>query len=164
MTTTTGLLTCVLFLALGGCGSSANEASGGNVQIVAPAAQPLNASGVAAALKSGGLPVQNIVAVTEASDDNKMLGRPGQYTSKVFFYDRRHPKNNGNDAGENTVEVFANAEDAARRRDYVAEVTKSMPLLTQYSYLNGTILVRLSKDLLPSEAKQYEEAVDSLRF
>lgn len=127
------------------------------------ATKPIDAAGAADALRKAGLPVQSVVVVTEKSDDNQLLGRPGQYTSKVFFYDGRHPKVPDSDEGENTIEVFPDDASAKRRRDYIAGVTEGIGMLTQYQYLNGRVLVRLDKVVLPSEAKGYEKAIAALR-
>jgi hypothetical protein len=145
------------------CGCEDQAGVSKQASAVARSPKPLDAQAVAAALAAAKIPVVNVVNVTEAGDDNKLLGRPGQYTSKVFFYDDRHPKAADGDEGEKTIEVFSSAGDALRRRDYVAEMTKNMPTLTEYSYLKGLVLVRLDQTILPSEAKQYEMAVGGLR-
>ncbi len=121
----------------------------------------MTANDVADAFKTAGLPVVNVVTVTEKSDDNHLLGRPGQYTSKIFFYDNRHQKSKieGDEQGENTIEVFPTAIGAQRRREYVERVSSGIPSLTQYQYTKGPVLVRLDHVLLPLEAKQYEAAL-----
>lgn len=114
---------------------------------------------VAGYFAKAGLSAPNAAVVTEQNDTNQLMGRPNQYTSKVFFYDLRHPKGDA-DENENTVEVFANAEDAKARQDYVASVTKGVPMATQYQILRGPVLVRLDKALLPSEVDQYREVLN----
>ncbi len=106
------------------------------------------------------LPVVDVKELSETTDNNHLLGRPGQYTSKLFFYDSRHPKTEEGE-GENTIEVFSNPLDAKRRHDYIAEITGGVGILTQYQILRGAILVRLDKVILPSEAKAYESALDA---
>ncbi len=147
-------------LVLGGCGSEQQQTPA-SPHATASAA-PLDAAGVASAFKKAGLPVTSIKVLDEASDDNHLLGRPEQYTSKVFFYDGRHPQQAGSEEGENTIEVFANAADAKTRDDYIAGVTKGVAFAQQYRYLHGRTLVRLDKIMLPSEAKRYEAALHSL--
>lgn len=121
-----------------------------------------NASAVADRLAASGLPLMAAVAVTEDTDDNKLLGRPNGYTSKVFFHDGRHKGEGLNPDEQNTIEVFANVDDATSRREYIEGVISEMPLFTQYIIQNGTTVLRLDKSLLPSEAKEYEEALNNL--
>jgi len=147
-------------VALGGCGSEQKQPS---APPQATASAPLlDATGVANAFKKAGLPVTSIKALDEASDDNHLLGRPAQYTSKVFFYDGRHPQQAGSEEGENTIEVFADAADAKTRDDYIAGVTKGVAFAQQYRYLHGRTLVRLDKVLLPLEAKRYDAVLQSM--
>lgn len=143
---------------LAGCGSPASE------NTMADAAKPvaLTAEQVTSELEKAGLPLTNVSIVTAANDDNQLLGRPNQYTSKVFFFDKRHAKTADSNDGENTVEVFANSDDAKRRRDYVDEIAKSMPMVTQYQVLQGRTLVRLDKALTPAEAEEYKAALAKL--
>jgi hypothetical protein len=148
-------------LLLAGCGQSGETVS--NIPDDEPsvvAREALDAAGIAEALKKAGLPVESITILTEATDENKMMGRPGLYTSKVFFIDGRH-KGEGMEPNEqNTVEVFASEEDATRRREYIEGVTKEMPMFTQYIIQSGQTLVRLDKSLTPNEAKEYEAALE----
>ncbi|MER6274014.1 hypothetical protein [Streptomyces sp900105755] len=106
--------------------------------------------------------------VTAANDPNHLLGRPGQYTSKVTFSDSRIAASDteGLDQGDvergGAVEVFASADDAARRMTYIQSVTKSMPAFAEYDYRHDTVLVRISKFLTPSQAEAYKKAADAL--
>lgn len=121
--------------------------------------QDLNAMGVAKALRESGLPVTDIVVVTEETDANNLLGRPGQYVSKAFFVDRRYTGQGQPPEKQNTIETFASEKDATRRREYIERVTASMPLFTQYIIQSGKVLLRLDKSLKPSEAREYEAAL-----
>ena len=148
------LLSIGLMVSLLGCGSAG---------AVAPAptmtAQPvLTAEGVSNSLKENGLPMANIVVLTEATDTNKLLGRPNQYTSKTSFEDTRvtDSKVGG------TVEVFANSQDTNTRKDYIESVTKGSPMLLQYIYSKGNVLVRIEKELTPSQAAEYEAALGKI--
>jgi hypothetical protein len=116
-------------------------------------------------------------------DPNKLLGRPGQYTSKANFHDNRleapvsrgkcdpvpagapssaepvchdTPKDPGVDDG-GSVEFFASAGDAKRRHEYVSKLTEATPPFAEYSYLGGAVLLRLSHELTPSQAKAYQQ-------
>lgn len=149
-----------VLLLLAACGQSSETVS--NIPDDAPSAavmEAVDAAGVADALKAAGLPIESVNVLTEATDDNKMMGRPGLYTSKVFFIDGRHKGEGIEPKEQNTVEVFANEEDATRRREYIEGVTKEMPMFTQYIIQSGATLVRLDKSLTPTEAKEYEAAL-----
>lgn len=111
------------------------------------------AADVTDAFAAAGLPVHRVVVLNAATDPNQLLGRPGQYTSKVTFSDARR-----SDA-ENTVEVFATAAQARTRRDYIARITEGAPFLTQYQVLDGRILARFDRAMLPQEVEQYRSAL-----
>jgi hypothetical protein len=147
-------------LALAACDQSSGTVS--NIPEETAPAAPMDAGAVATSLKSAGLPIDGINVLTEATDDNKMMGRPGLYTSKVFFVDERHKGEGMEPAEQNTVEVFATEEDATKRREYIQGVTEAMPMFTQYMIQSGPVLVRLDKALTPTEAKEYEAALGKL--
>ncbi len=152
------LVASVLLLAA--CGQSSETVS--NIpddEPKASAQKAVDAAGVADALKAAGLPIESVNVLTESTDDNKMMGRPGLYISKVFFIDGRHKGEGIKPSEQNTVEVFASEEDATRRREYIEGVTKEMPMFTQYIIQSGQTLVRLDKSLTPTEAKEYEAAL-----
>ncbi|QFK70377.1 hypothetical protein F7984_03530 [Pradoshia sp. D12] len=59
-----------------------------------------------------------------------------------------------------SVEVFEINEDAEKRKEYIETVTKEMGgLLTEYSYVEKNVLLRLSKSLTPDQAADYETAL-----
>ncbi len=107
-------------------------------------------------LKAAGLPIGAFRVYNEKTDGNHLLGRPGQYTSKVNFRDKRvSPSGDFDVTGGGAVEVFASKADAKRRYEYVAAIAKS-PLFSEYDYLEGKALLRLSHILTPTQAKKYE--------
>ncbi|WP_405966122.1 hypothetical protein OG613_01180 [Streptomyces sp. NBC_00015] len=107
-------------------------------------------------------------AVTAENDPNKLLGRPHQYTSKITFDDTRIPAADvsATDKGAvergGAIEVFADAADAKARAEYIQTVTKSMPMLAEYDYVHGPVLVRVSHYLTPTQAAEYKAAVEAL--
>jgi 2,4-dienoyl-CoA reductase-like NADH-dependent reductase (Old Yellow Enzyme family) len=112
------------------------------------------------ALAAAGLPIADIKVITPETDENKMMGRPGGYTSKAYFADTRHPaKPDEMVVVENNIEGFATVEDAQRRADYVSGIAKAMPMMAQYVYRSGKFVLRLDRALLPDEAKAYESAL-----
>ncbi|WP_405061950.1 hypothetical protein OG474_09915 [Kribbella sp. NBC_01505] len=94
---------------------------------------------------------------TAEDDPNKLLGRPGGYTSAASVRDKRvecsEPKNAGVSCGA-SVEVFASAEDVAARAKYVAAATKAVSSL-EYDTVVGTALLRVTGDLTPAQAAEY---------
>lgn len=152
--------TLVIALALAACAPEKSETVSNIDATASPAAEmPLTAKAVADKLTAAGLPIENVVVVDEATDSNKLMGRPGQYVSKVYFGDRRHAGEGMEPKEQNTVETFASEADATRRREYVQKVTEGMPMFTQYIIQSGPVVVRLDKALTPAEAKEYESAL-----
>jgi hypothetical protein len=112
-------------------------------------------------LKALGLPIFAVKTFTAANDPNALLGRPGEYTSKANFRDRRlgapgfDPIQDGG-----SVEVFATNTAAQRRYKYVHAITQSAPIFFEYDYLHGRALLRLSHRLTPAQAHRYAAALN----
>ena len=124
------------------------------------AAEPVTAMSVAAELQAKVPSISALTEVTEANDSNGLIGRPGQYISAAWIADTAaDPAETGIDGGA-VVEVFSNEADAQTRSDYIQEVLKSMgPAFgTEYHYMDGTVLLRVSGVLMPSQAALYEQA------
>lgn len=155
-----GLLLIAVSLTLSAC-SGSNTQKGEKAEAT-EAILSLDAAATLSALQKTGLPIEDITPLTAETDDNKLLGRPNQYTSKADFIDSRYPGEEGLEQ-VNTVEVFANEEDAAARQKYVEEVTKGVPFLTQYIFREGSTVLRLDKALSPDHAKEYQAALADLR-
>jgi hypothetical protein len=102
---------------------------------------------------------------TEDDDPNKLLGRPSGYTSKIAFSDSRIPKKDieysDSDAIERggSIEVYGDPDGAKQRADYIQAIGKSSGLANEYDYLKGPILVRVTGNLSPSKAKDYQAAL-----
>ncbi|WP_316528209.1 hypothetical protein [Kitasatospora brasiliensis] len=103
--------------------------------------------------------------VTAEDDPNHLLGRPGQYTSKVTFTDSRVKEGDveGEDADSvargGAVEVFATEADAKARAKYIQGIVKSLPAALEYDFVHGTVLIRVSKFLTPDQADGYKGAI-----
>ncbi|MEW1761920.1 hypothetical protein AB0393_36155 [Streptomyces cyaneofuscatus] len=106
--------------------------------------------------------------VTEDDDPNHLLGRPDQYTSKVTFTDSRIKVDDVADAEPGSVglggaiEVFTTAADARARADDIKNVTKGMPLLAEYGFVRGTVLIRVSHYLTPTQSADYKAAAAAI--
>lgn len=115
-------------------------------------------------LKAGGVPIKKVVTYTEDSDPNKLLGRPAQYVGKANFRLRGIEGPNSSDSDIDTseggsVEVFASESEAVERLNYVEAIAKSGGLFAEYDYREGQVLLRISKDVAPSKARRYGEAL-----
>jgi hypothetical protein len=170
----------VSLLLLAGCGSSpaSTPAAGGTpataqatsatpAASTAPAgpAGPLDAPGELAKLKAAGLPIGATGVTTAESDGNHLLGRPNGYTSKVYWTDTRvdqsqvHATSVDDVKKGGSIESYPDAAGAQARKDYIVGVLKAAPILgTEYDYLAGASLIRVSGLLTPDQAKQYEAA------
>ena len=121
-------------------------------------------------LKEKGLNIGKIVTYNEENDLNSLLGRPHQYTSKTTFEVIGIEQSNSNLDPEyfseeernepigGTIEVFKSEEDMKNRKNYVETVSASASIFTEYSYGSKCVLLRLNKQLTPTEAKKFEEA------
>ena len=134
-----------------------------------PSVAPVAAAAeVVKVLVAAGLPVVVTTDYDETTDPNKQLGRPGGYVDKLAFTDSRIVKadvlddNAGSVELGGGVELFADTAGAQTRADYIQQVTAGMPALTEYGYVRGGVLLRLSKQLTPTQAKAYEAALQSL--
>ncbi|MGW1811201.1 hypothetical protein [Streptomyces sp. NPDC002078] len=142
----------ILLAGLAACGPSdkptpvdtqkASSSAAAGAPLTAQSAFQKIAASVSSAKLSG--------AVTADNDPNHLLGRPGQYTSKVTFPDSRVKAADAEGAKPGdvdrggAVEVFADPADAATRAQYLQAVTKSMPALAEYDFVHATVLVRVS--------------------
>lgn len=126
-----------------------------------------SAADLLAGLKAQQLPIGESVVFTAATDENHLLGRPGQYIGKASWHDTRvedsgdhGPDLSVDDGG--SIEVFANAADAQRRFEYVASIASTGGVFAEYDYLSGDVLLRLTRFLTPEEANQYRYALNTL--
>jgi hypothetical protein len=120
-----------------------------------------DATAVIADLKAAGLPIGAVNTYTEASDPNKLLGRPGGYTSGASFVDTTiTDQADGDDLDRGgVVEVYADEAGAKKRADYVLAIVKELPLVTQYVERKGKVVLRLSRSLTPTQEKVYVKAL-----
>jgi hypothetical protein len=124
----------------------------------------LNSSDVANGFLEAELPIDEVVTHTAKTDPNHLLGRPGYYSSKTDFRDKRYYSDEISEwEGDNhTIEVFPSAAAALSRKKYVERVTKDVPFLTQYLILRGRILVRFDRVMTPDEVQEYSDALDKM--
>lgn len=170
-TTMTALAT-ITALALAGCssnsGSSSGTSSSAPPKANAVAATPLTASTAFTKLATTVATVKLSGTVTAANDPNHLLGRPGQYTSKVTFADSRIKAADVTDSTKGSVdlggaiEIFAGPAGATARAKYIQAIAKSMPAVAEYDYVHGAVLVRVSHYLTPAQAATYKTTAAGL--
>ncbi len=129
----------------------------------------LTAADVTTALVGAISTVKSTVVYTEATDSNKLLGRPNGYISKTAFSDSRvsaadvEYSDSDDVARGGSVEVYPTAEGAKARSDYLQAIFKAAPMLgIEYHFLNGGILVRVTGNLTPAQSTDYKAAVAGL--
>lgn len=109
---------------------------------------------------------QPSVVFTASSDPNHLLGRPNGYKSKAAWVDGRVNRDDAtrSDPGSvdlgGSVEVFSSGGDAKDRRGYIQSLQKGSALFgSEYDYIRGGALVRVSGLLTPDQAKEYQAAL-----
>jgi len=117
------------------------------------AATDKDAAAIIGDLAAQGVPVKLGTVYDEKTDPNKLMGRPNGYASKAEFTDSRVQADT---AG--SVEVFDGAGGAEARAEYVQALGKA-PMFAEYTYVAGNVVVRVNKDMAPSDAKAYEDAL-----
>jgi hypothetical protein len=121
----------------------------------------MTAAQVTRALRTHGLPVTGIRVLTAASDPNHLLGRPGEYTSKTEFADSRKAGEAGPGvAAGGSVEVYQDHAGAVRRARCIQSIVQAAPVLgAEYDYVAGAVLLRVSGQLTPAQARRYRAAL-----
>jgi hypothetical protein len=166
-------LTAIALLTLAACSSNdspnADTTTTAAAGKTAPAAgQPLTAADAFTKISATVKDAKLSGTVTAENDPNHLLGRPGQYTSKVTFTDSHIKASDVVDSSKGSVdlggavEVFADPAAATARAKYIQAVTKSLPALAEYDYVHGTVLVRVSHYLTPTQAAGYKSAANGL--
>ena len=110
--------------------------------------------------------IKNSKAVTEDNDPNGKLNKSGGYTATVYFESSNVDPNEvegkdviekGTDGG-GSIEVYANEDDANKRRDYLASFDGT--ILSNGSHrVIGTTLIRTSDKLTATQQKNLEKKI-----
>lgn len=113
------------------------------------------ASDRATGIKTSVSAVTKTVTLTEDSDPNELLGRPNGYEAATVLYDSRAECDElGVDCGA-TLETWPNADAAQERADYIDSLGA---IANEYDYVDGPYVLRVTGELKPSEAAEYEAA------
>lgn len=129
-----------------------------------PEAPPRSAEQVVGDLAAQVPSARPAVVYTAESDPNRLLGRPGQYTSAASFTDTRVPAelaggSPGSVEAGGKVEVFASEAEVTRRKQYIDQIAQASPLAVEWSYISGNTLVRVSRGLTEPQAQEYRAAL-----
>lgn len=133
--------------------------------LVGASTQPPTALDVVKRLRDQGLPITEALEFTAETDPNHLLGRPGGYASKTTFKDGRlQTRTEGQFSLEDggSVEVYPTAAAAKGRRDLLAGISEKAPILGEYTYLRGTVVLRVSRILTPAQAAEYDAALAAM--
>lgn len=104
---------------------------------------------------------EKVVEITEDNDPNNLIGRPNGYVEAAVIYAKGAQCDELGVSCGATVELFEDADDAERRSDYIQGVLEKAPMLdSEYHYLDGAALLRVSGDIKPSDAEDYEKAFE----
>lgn len=107
--------------------------------------------------------ITNIIVYDEKTDKNKLLGRPNQYISKVNFADSNIEQIDNEHPNGGSIETFNKVSDLKTRKQYIESIIKTSPNFTEYMFVNGNYLLRLSKDLPRDQVDKYKEAFMSIK-
>lgn len=110
--------------------------------------------------------IKNSKAVTEKNDPNGKLNKAGGYTATVYFESKKVKASevSGKDViekgtdGGGSIEVYANEEDANRRRDYLSGFDGTIFSSGSHRVI-GTTLIRTSDKLTATQQKQLESKI-----
>lgn len=141
-----------LALALTACGGGSDDGSDSSA----------SAHATAEAIQAKVDSVTKIEDLTEATDGNDLLGRPNGYSAATVLTDSRAGCLNGPgiDCGA-VVEQWPDEDAAQKRADYIQGILENAPSLgSEYDYVSGGLLLRVSGSLSKSEAEEYEAAFD----
>ena len=167
LTRAAGLAVAVMLAAGCSAGSAhaGSQAAPAGTQGAAVPSRPPTAAVLASDLKAASLPVTHLIVYTATTDPNHLLGRQGEYTSKVAWQDRQAisagaGKPTASDRGGTEfgggIEVFPTVAAAAQRLAYLKSFQP--PLGDGYDYRVGTSVLRLSNYLTPAQAHAYQAA------
>lgn len=110
--------------------------------------------------------IGGVQAVTEENDPNGNLNKPGGYTATVYFESKNVDQSSvfGSDIidkgteGGGSVEVYASADDARKRNDYLAVFDGSILASGSHTVV-GTTIVRTSDQLTATQQKALEKKI-----
>ncbi|QNF95348.1 hypothetical protein [Janibacter sp. YB324] len=148
-------------LALSGCSSGADD----DTTDPAPStssettARAVDATTSAKELQDAVPTVTKVVTITEDNDPNNLLGRPHGYESAAVLYDKAGTCDAPSSDCGAVIETFADESAAKARGEYIQGLLRESPVLgSEWDYVKGTSLLRVSGTLKPSANEAYAKA------
>lgn len=120
----------------------------------------LTAEDVVERFKKLNMPIGEVIVYNEETCPNDLLGRPGQYIGKADWEDTR-VEQFGDSLTGGTVEVFDNQNSSLKRKEYLEPFLEEAMFL-QYLFVHKNVIVRIDKELTPTQADEYKDALESL--
>lgn len=169
---TLALVGLALALALAGCGPTSQASHARSVTLSTQQNAQIQqgtivADQVLAQLQGSGLPIGETYIYNASNDPSHLLGTPGQYVGALVFQDQRLPKHEHGadltivDGGE--IEVFASQADVKTTQNYMSAINQDNAMFfNEYDYWRGIVLLRISTQLNPTQAKAYKAAFNAL--
>jgi hypothetical protein len=147
------LLAMSFVLLVSGCQTGTKDKSNLNTNTnqAAPKSEVLKVDEVVKAFQAARLPLGQLEFFNANSDPDKLLGKPNQYTGKVFWQTKKDMTHG--------IESFANEADLQTRKKFFETDQR---FSGDFLYTHKNILVHIHKDLLPETAAKYEQTLKSL--
>lgn len=122
----------------------------------ADATEDRTASDAANDIKGAVSEVNKVEDLTEETDGNDLLGRPNGYEAATVLHDSRVEclGGPGVDCGA-VIEQWPDGDAAQERVDYIESLGA---IANEYDHIDGSLVLRISGSLKPSEAEEYAEA------
>lgn len=145
-------------LMLSACSNDSGEPVAETPEVVL---EEMTAEDVINTLAEAGFPISHVIVYNEETDPNGLLGRPNSYTSKAAAADSRVEQYDvESDPLGVGVEVFETTELAESRKEYIDSFSSGAAnMFSEYSYIEGGVLLRIDYDLTPDQAAVYERAL-----
>lgn len=136
-----------------GCQSSTQTGNNNGANSANTAAKPvaLKVNDVVKAFQTARMPLNQLDFYNAATDPDKMLGKPNQYTEKVVWQTKETMKH--------AVETFANDADVQARKK-VLEADKKFS--GDFIYTHKNVLLRINKEMVPETAAKFEQILKAM--
>lgn len=151
------ILALTILGVLAGCGSHEP------LPVVSPSDPVVSVNGVLDDITAAGLPADHVTIWTAETDPVGLLGRPNQYVAAASFDlpDGDPTATAGRIGRGGVVEIWPDAQSAQARSTFIQNTLKAGNGLlgTEYHYLHGPVLLRITGTVPPAEAAKYGKAL-----
>lgn len=123
------------------------------------ATEEVDATQLAEELKNSSKTATKVLTITEDNDPNNLIGRPNGYDSAAVIYDAGGSCDEPMTDCGLVIEVFSDEASAKSRGEYIQAILKGSPALgSEWDYVKGNALLRVSGKLSPSTNTTYADA------